>query len=75
MRRLVLGLALAVAFGGGIGAGALASTAHSAAASGCHHNRICPNIVAPVICSNGQVYPNSCYAYNACATGCVPYAG
>jgi hypothetical protein len=27
----------------------------------------------PVICSNGQVYSNSCFAYVDCATGCVPY--
>jgi hypothetical protein len=33
----------------------------------------CPDIYAPVICSNGVVYSNSCYAYVYCATGCVPY--
>lgn len=27
----------------------------------------------PVICSNGQVYSNACFAYVDCATGCVPY--
>lgn len=27
----------------------------------------------PVICSDGQVYGNSCYAYVACATGCQSY--
>jgi len=26
-----------------------------------------------VICSNGHVYSNGCYAARACATGCVPY--
>lgn len=27
----------------------------------------------PVICSNGQVYSNACFAYVDCAEGCVPY--
>ena len=34
---------------------------------------ICPKLYAPVICSNGKVYPNQCYADKAHATGCVPY--
>lgn len=33
----------------------------------------CPDVYAPVICSNGRVYSNSCYASRAGATGCVPY--
>ena len=33
----------------------------------------CADVWDPVICSDGQVYGNSCYAYVACATGCVPY--
>jgi len=33
----------------------------------------CTDIYAPVICSNGIVYPNACYASCAKATGCVPY--
>jgi len=33
----------------------------------------CIDVYDPVICSDGQVYSNSCYAYVACATGCVPY--
>ena len=33
----------------------------------------CADIYDPVICSDGVVYGNSCYAYVACATGCVPY--
>jgi hypothetical protein len=35
----------------------------------------CIDIYDPVICSDGVVYGNSCYAYVACATGCVPYGG
>jgi hypothetical protein len=33
----------------------------------------CPQIVAPVICSNGKVYINQCYADKAHAKDCVPY--
>ena len=35
----------------------------------------CPLNYAPVICSNGQVYSNSCFASAAGATDCVPYGG
>ena len=33
----------------------------------------CPDVWDPVICSDGQVYSNYCYASVAGATGCVPY--
>jgi len=33
----------------------------------------CPDIVKPVICDNGVVYPNLCYAQRAGAKNCVPY--
>ena len=33
---------------------------------------ICPQIYAPVKCSNGVTYTNGCYASCAHATGCVP---
>jgi hypothetical protein len=33
----------------------------------------CPNIVAPVLCSNGQIYVNQCYANRDHAKNCVPY--
>jgi hypothetical protein len=36
-------------------------------------NAVCPLVYDPVICSNGQVYSNQCFANAACATGCVPY--
>lgn len=32
----------------------------------------CLDVWDPVICSNGVVYSNSCYAARACATGCGP---
>jgi hypothetical protein len=34
---------------------------------------LCPHIVFPVICSNGVIYTNGCYAACAGATGCVPF--
>ena len=36
---------------------------------------LCPDVYSPVICSNGQIYGNSCYAYVNCAEDCVPYGG
>jgi hypothetical protein len=44
-----------------------------ASGGGCPRNGDCPDVWSPVICSNGAVYGNSCYAYLACATDCVPY--
>ena len=35
----------------------------------------CPLNYAPVICSNGQVYSNSCFAAADGATVCVSYGG
>jgi hypothetical protein len=42
-------------------------------AGGCDRPKRCPMLWAPVICDDGKVYPNSCYAQKKCATGCVPY--
>ena len=33
----------------------------------------CPDVYSPVICSDGHVYSNSCYASLAGAKDCVPY--
>lgn len=33
----------------------------------------CLDVWRPVICSDGRVYSNACYAARACAKGCVPY--
>jgi hypothetical protein len=35
----------------------------------------CLDVWDPVICDNGVVYSNSCYAYVACAKNCQPYGG
>lgn len=37
--------------------------------------RNCLDVWKPVICPNGQVYSNDCYAARACQTNCVPYGG
>lgn len=34
--------------------------------------KICLDVWKPVICSDGRVYSNDCYAKRACATGCTP---
>ena len=36
----------------------------------CPRDISCPDIYDPVTCDGGVVYPNACYAYAACATGC-----
>ena len=33
----------------------------------------CEATYSPVICSNGVIYDNRCYADADCATGCQPY--
>jgi hypothetical protein len=79
-----LRIALPTALAGALAFGALAilSTGDALAkkgggvGGGCPRTGIaCPDVWIPVICSDGNVYSNSCYAYVACATGCVPYGG
>jgi hypothetical protein len=71
MKKLSLVSKIAVALA--LTAGAL-SVSDVQAASGCPRKDVyCLDVWNPVICSNGVVYSNSCYAYRACATGCVPY--
>ncbi len=55
--------ALAAKPGGGGGGGG---------GSKCPRDILCPDVMAPVICSDGQTYSNACYAYQQCATDCVP---
>lgn len=50
--------------------GALASST-SAAGGGGGIN--CPDVWNPVICSNGNIYSNLCYANLAKAKNCVPW--
>jgi hypothetical protein len=51
-----------------IGSVSLFTEARASIGGGC----ICPQIYAPVKCSNGRTYTNGCYASCAHATGCVP---
>ena len=49
-----------------VAAGTLVTAAHAGPP-------LCPEVYAPVICSNGKIYPNQCYADRAHAKDCVPY--
>jgi hypothetical protein len=35
----------------------------------------CLDVWDPVICDDGKIYGNQCYADRACATGCEPTGG
>lgn len=35
----------------------------------------CLDVWRPVICADGNVYSNDCYAARACQTNCVPWGG
>ena len=82
MRKLVRTVLPALALGALVlGSVALVGTPDAEAkkpggggGSGCPRVGIaCADVWDPVICSDGQVYSNGCYAYVACATGCQPY--
>jgi hypothetical protein len=34
---------------------------------------MCPDVWDPVICNDGNIYSNQCYADRMCAKGCKPY--
>ncbi|MBS0187968.1 MAG: hypothetical protein JSS51_07855 [Planctomycetes bacterium] len=40
---------------------------------GCNKNTNCLDVYRPVLCPNGVVYSNDCYAAKACQKNCVPY--
>ncbi len=63
--KIVIGAAVATAFVMGIST--LLAPAR-AAIGPC----ICPDIYAPVKCSNGKTYPNACVASCRKAKNCVP---
>ena len=72
--RTVFVLALT---GAGVrGASTWAKKPPSGGGSGCPRDIQCLDVWNPVICADGIVYSNSCYAYRACAPGpCVSYGG
>ncbi len=71
-RRLGQGAFAAVVAGAGA-LGVHSATAERAEARWPFDPCICPMVYAPVICSNGYVYSNACFAGCDGATGCVPY--
>ena len=62
--RFVVGAAVAAVF-------ALGVTVLATPASAVFKICICPDVYAPVKCSNGVTYSNACRASCAHATGCV----
>jgi len=72
-KALVIGCVAAAA-----GVGVFATTAQAirpGGGFGCGRGIYCLDVWDPVICPNGVVYSNDCYAFKACQTGCVPYGG
>lgn len=65
-RRLVVKLVLVAVL-----AAIPAFSSPSEIAPSCPNDFSCPDVWAPVTCSNGVTYSNACYAALACATGCV----
>ena len=61
-----------------IAAIAVGTTAYAKKPSGpapCHPDIMCPDIWDPVICEDGKIYSNACYAYVWCQTDCEPIGG
>lgn len=54
---------------------ALGATAYAAGniARDCLPGVYCLDVWMPVICRDGNVYSNDCYAAKACQRNCVPY--
>jgi hypothetical protein len=73
MKKMSLIPKLALAAALMVAALSIPSQTQAAFGSGCPHHGFCPENYNPVICSNGVVYSNSCFAALDCATGCVPY--
>jgi hypothetical protein len=62
----------ALALGTVMGVAATSQAAHGLIRD-CLPGVYCLDVWLPVICSDGNVYSNSCYAAKACQTNCVPY--
>ena len=68
MARRLLKIAISTAVAGAFALGIVALFAPAQAAfGGC----ICPDVYAPVKCSNGRTYPNACVASCNKAKNCV----
>ena len=73
MKKLATRFVLAATVAGAIGAGTLAFSGNEAVAEQCPRDIACTTIYDPVICNDGVVYSNKCFAHVACANGCRPY--
>lgn len=69
--KLVFVLALASIILGGSPVSVPSAEAHSH----CLQGLVCPQVYAPVICNNGKVYLNVCYANKDCQKDCKPFDG
>lgn len=58
-----------------VAAGTATTSLGAKPAGGCFRNILCLDVWQPVLCPNGIVYSNNCYAYRACQTNCVPWGG
>jgi len=61
-----------------VGVAAIATSATQTLAigpigGGCGKGTYCLDVYKPVLCPNGVVYSNDCYAAKACQKNCVPY--
>jgi len=63
-------LILVVVAAGWFTAAAYAKKPGGGGDDGCPRNIFCPTYWDPVICDDGKIYSNECFAYAACATGC-----
>jgi hypothetical protein len=68
MKKSFAKLALALVL-----AGAAASFNAQTVQAACGDGNACPAVYDPVICNDGVIYSNACYAREACAHGCKPY--
>ena len=61
-----------------IAAIAVGTTAYAKKPGGpvpCHPDIMCPDVWDPVICEDGKIYSNDCYAYVWCQTDCESIGG
>jgi len=73
MVRRIVKIALSTAVAGTFALGIVALFAPAPAQAAFGGGRcICPDVYAPVTCSNGRTYSNACVAGCNHATGCVP---
>lgn len=65
----------ALAFAAGVTAVVASALAVGPIGGNCGRGIYCLDVWRPVICPNGQIYSNDCYALKACQRNCVPWGG